>query len=87
MRPGEDFDHSCGHDLLLNVDVSGEIGVDMIVNGDILNMTLSDGRVMTMRLDDRTESGVQTELYAIAGSLTASEIKIYSDVIPWFRLV
>lgn len=78
VRPGEDFDRCYGRDLLRNVELSGGIPVDLIVNDDILDMTLADGRVMTMRLDDKAGDGTQTELYAMAGSMTVSKIRQYA---------
>lgn len=77
-RPHEDFQRGHGRDLLRNIDLSGEISVDLLVNGNILDLMLPDGRGMTMRLDDDACEGAFIELYAISGTLTASDIELQS---------
>lgn len=77
-RPWEDFQRGHGRDLLRNIDLSGEISVDLLVNGNILDLMLSGGRGMTMRLDDCACEGSSIELYAIGGSMTATDIELHS---------
>lgn len=76
-RPRGDFERGSCRDLLRNVDLSGEVSVDLLVNGDILDLMLSDGRGMTMRMDDRADAGVALELYAIAGTASAEDIELH----------
>lgn len=78
VRPGEDFLRCQGRELLRGVELSGGMDVDLIVRGNILDMTFSDGRVMTMRLDHASETGVRAEFYAIAGSLDISGAEMLS---------
>lgn len=77
-RPREDFGRGSGRDLLRNIDLSGEVSIDLMVNGSILDLILSDGRVMTMRLDECACEGSVIEFYAIGGALTASEVELQS---------
>lgn len=77
-RPREDFSRVAGRDLLRNVDLSGEVSIDLLVNGDILDLMLSDGRGMTMRLEDCACTGSTVEFYAIGGSASVSEIELQS---------
>lgn len=74
VRPGEDFERGCGRDLLRNVNLSGSIQIDLLVNNDILDLMLPDGRGMTMRLDDSACSGSSVEFYVIGDTLAISEI-------------
>lgn len=72
-RPNGDFERGSCRDLLRNVALDGEVNVDLLVRGDILDLMLSDGRGMTMRLDDATSAGVRVEAYAIAGTVAVSD--------------
>lgn len=74
VRPGEDFDRGCGRDLLRNIDLSGSIRIDLLVNDDILDLMLPDGRGMTMRLDESVRTGSTVEFYVIGDTLAVSEI-------------
>jgi len=75
-RPNEDFELGSCRDLLRNVDLSGEVPIDLLVNGDILDLMLADGRGMTMRLDDNADSGTMVEAYVITGKATVSDIEL-----------
>lgn len=75
VRPSEDFDRGHGRDLLRNIDLSGEVGIDLMVTGDILDLMLGDGRVMTMRLDDSASEGISIDFYAIGGTASISDIE------------
>ncbi len=77
VRPGEDFDRGCGRDLLRNIDLSGDIRIDLLVSDDILDLMLPDGRGMTMRLDESVRKGASVEFYAISGTLAISEIGLW----------
>lgn len=59
-----------------NIDLSGDIAIDLMVCGDILDLMLPDGRCMTMRLDDRADQGAAIELYAISGAVSARSIEL-----------
>ena len=61
-------------DLLKNLACSGGMKVDLTVCGDILDVALSGGRMMTERLDEPVHSGVCAELYAAGGNAEAEEI-------------
>lgn len=76
IRPNESFSYGCGRDLLCCVDLSGGKTIDLIIRGDILDMTLDDGRAMAMRLDDNTDAGATVSLYAQAGSLSITGIQL-----------
>lgn len=76
IRPNESFSYGCGRDLLRCAELSSGTTIDLIVRGDILDMTLCDGRVMTMRLDHSADSGAAVSLYAQAGSLSIDGIQL-----------
>ena len=78
IRPGESFSYGGGRDLLRGVSFDGGVAFDCIVRGDILDMALSGGRVLTMRLDHSAEDGAQPALYAMAGPASVSQIE-YSE--------
>lgn len=75
-RPIGDFERASGRDLLRNVALDGALAVDLLVRGDILDLMLSDGRGMTMRLDDSTGAGVRVQAYAIAGTVAVSDAEL-----------
>lgn len=79
IRPGESFSYGSGRDLLRGVSFDGGIAFDLIVQGDILDMILSSGRAITMRLDHSADGGAQPILYALAGTALVSEIE-YSEI-------
>ena len=74
-RPREDFRRGEGRDLLKNLDLMDSLEIDLLVDGDILDLMLSGGRVMTMRLDDFADAGVRAEFYAIAGTFGVSDVE------------
>lgn len=76
VRPNDDFNRGHGRDLLRNIDLSGDIAIDLMVCGDILDLMLPDGRCMTMRLDDRADQGAAIELYAISGAVSVRSIEL-----------
>ena len=75
-RPNGDFERGSCRDLLRNVVLDGALAVDLLVRGDILDLMLSDGRGMTMRLDDSTGAGVKVQAYAIAGTAAVSDAEL-----------
>jgi len=77
-RPREDFGRGAGRDLLRNVDLSGDVSIDLLVNGNILDLMISDGRGMTMRLDECACEGSTVDFYAIGGSATVNNIELQS---------
>ena len=77
IRPGESFSYGSGRDLR-GVSFDGGIAFDLIA-GDILDMILSGGRAITMRLDHSADGGAQPILYALAGTASVSEIE-YSEI-------
>ena len=79
IRPGESFSYGSGRDLLRGVSFDAGIAFDLIVQGDILDMILSGGRAITMRLDHSADGGAQPILYALAGTASVSEIE-YSEI-------
>ncbi len=76
VRPGEDFDRGCGRGLLKGIDLSGSIRIDLLVNDDILDLMLADGRGMTMRLDASVRGGSSVEFYVMADTLAVSDIEL-----------
>lgn len=78
IRPGEDFNRGSGRDLLSNVDLSGSTQIDVLVNDDILDLMISDGRGMTMRLDESSCDGSKIKFYSMGDSLSVSEIGLWS---------
>ena len=76
-RPNGDFERGSCRDLLRNVALDGEIAVDLLVRGDILDLMLSGGRGMTMRLDDSAAAGVKVHAYAMAGTAGVSEAEVH----------
>ena len=69
VRPKEDFMLGAGRDQLRGVDLRGEVPVDLLVMGDILDVILADGRAMTMRMDAPVGHGAFVEAYALCGGL------------------
>lgn len=78
IRPQEEFAQGSGRDLLQNVDLSGEVSLDLLVMDDLLDLMLADGHAMTMRLDEHACCGASIEFYAQCGTLNVSEIEISS---------
>lgn len=76
VRPGENFFYGSGRDLLSCADLENGTAVDMIIRGDILDMTLCDGRVMTMRLTHDGDKGVKASIFTIDGDLDVSNIEV-----------
>lgn len=76
IRPGESFSYGCARDQIRDVAFGERFPIDLIVRGDILDMTLCDGRVMTMRLDSNAEKGAIASIYAIAGTLSVAGVEL-----------
>lgn len=76
IRPGENMQYGSGCDMLKGVSLSGDTPVDLMVEGDILDLALGDGRMMTMRLNGHAAEGVSLELYAISGTVHVSGIEL-----------
>ena len=76
IRPREDFALGAGRDLLTGEALDGAVPVDLLVMGDILDLTFGDGRAMTMRLDESAGPGTRTAFYALGGELGVSGISL-----------
>ena len=75
IRPGEDFSMGAVRETLTGLDLSGELSLDLVVMGDILDLTTSTGRAMTLRLD-HAASGASLLAFVQDGSLTLSQITL-----------
>ncbi len=80
IRPGEDYDLGSGRDLLKDVKLSGPVQVDLLVQDDILDLMLSDGRGMTLRMDDSVrnagQKGSSVSFYVMGGTLAVEQIEL-----------
>lgn len=76
IRPDEDFQRGSGRDLLTNVMLKDGVEIDLLVSRDIMDLMISDGRGMTMRLDEFTGVKSKIEFYTIANSLSVSKISL-----------
>lgn len=74
-RPGESPWDGNGNSLLRCMSLREKISLDMIVYGDILDVSFGNGRMLTMRLDDDAEGGCCPGFYAIAGTLEVEAVR------------
>ena len=75
VRPREDFGRGAGRDLLRNLNLRRGTAIDLTLCGNILDMALSDGRMMTIRLDEEVTDGTRVEFYALAGDVSVEGIE------------
>ena len=75
IRPHEDFDQGAGRDLARCVGLTGDVPVDLLVMGDILDLMFGDGRCMTLRMDAPFSPDARIALYVQCGALSASRIE------------
>lgn len=76
LRPSEDFGQGAGRDLARCVELAGDVPIDVLVMGDILDIMFGDGRCMTLRMDAPVSPGARIALYAQCGALSASRIEL-----------
>lgn len=69
MRPGEFYQMGVGRCLLKNVDFSEMVQIDMLVVGNMLDMLVSDGRALAVRLTNTVEEGCVLEAYVRCGTV------------------
>ena len=77
VRPGESLQYGSGRDLLKGAAHLKNTDIDLMVDGDILDLAVGDGRMMTMRLNGHASEGVTVEFYSIAGTVRVSGIELY----------
>ena len=73
IRPGEDFDEGHGRELLPCPDAREGITVDLALWGDIFDLILSDGRAVTLRLDEPAHPGTLS-VFVQDGSMMAGNV-------------
>lgn len=79
IRPGENFSRGAGREILrAGPALAQGTAIDLIVRGDILDMTLGDGRAMTLRLDHSADAGASATLFAIAGTISAADMEMWA---------
>ena len=76
MRPDHNFRMGDPRLQIRGVDLTGPIRIDLIIYKDILDLTLGNGRAMTMRLGADMSPGLTLSAYAQTGMLTLTDITL-----------
>ncbi|GHV26241.1 hypothetical protein FACS18948_1470 [Clostridia bacterium] len=75
-RPDQYFRMGDPRLQITGIDMSDMFNIDLIIYRDILDMVLSNGRAMTMRLSDDLSSGLTLRMYAQNGTLSLTNITL-----------
>jgi beta-fructofuranosidase len=76
MRPDQNFRMGDPRLQIRGVDLTCPISIDLIIYKDILDLTLGNGRAMTMRLSDDMSSGLTLAAYVQTGKLVLTNISL-----------
>lgn len=77
IKSDDSFWYGNGRNTIKNVSVLGGLHIDLIVEKDILDIVLGDGRSITVRLEASADDGICAEFYALAGTLEVTDIRYY----------
>ena len=76
MRPDQRFHMGDPRLQILGIDLTSPIVIDLIIFKDILDLTLSNGRAMTMRLSEDMLSGFTLSVYVQNGRFEGTDISL-----------